>query len=204
MSSVVSPRRPAAALAALVLVLVAGCSTSSPATGNSVTPAAPTDTSSSSSTPPVTSSAPTPTATVSATPSVSHSVPALVYCTAAQLTVRVLPGGAAQGVEIAAATFTNSSNAACSLSGYPTVALLLAGQVRASASPAPGSNSTPVTLAPGKQAQALIEDTSSCNAPLSDMISVVAPNQRAGATAYQRPFQLRLCTVHVDPVSPAS
>ena len=197
------PRRAAAAIAVLTAALVAGCSTSSPATGNSSTPdGTPTDTSASSATPSATTPAPSPTATT--TPSATRSAPALVHCTPAQLTVRVLPGGAAQGVEIAAATFTNSSNAPCSLSGYPTVTLLLAGQVRLSASPALGSTPTPVTLAPGKQAQALIEDTSSCNAPLSDTISVVAPNQPAGATAYQRPFQLRLCTVHVDPVAPAS
>ena len=195
--------RGVALAAVLVVAGVSACSTGSTGgTGSSGPPGTPTDTTSSPSTPPsTTSSAPSATAPSSAATS---SGPALVYCTPAQLTVRVLQGGAAQGVEIAAATFTNSSSAPCSLSGYPTVTLLYGGQVRVTASPAAGSAPKPVTLAPGKQAQALIEDTSSCNAPLSDTIRVVAPNQPAGATAYERPFQLRLCTVNVDPVTPAS
>ena len=203
------PSRPRAAvrgvaLAALLGIALTGCSTGSHGAGSSSTPAGtPSTTSTALGTPTTTSSAPPPTATAS-TPSLTSSAPALVYCTPAQLTVRVLQGGAAQGVEIAAATFTNSSAATCSLSGYPTVTLLLGGQVRVTASPAVGTVAKPVMLAPGKQVQALIEDTSSCNAPLSDTIRVLAPNQPAAATAYQRPFQLRLCTLNVDPVAPAS
>ena len=192
------------ALAAVLVAGVSACSTGSPGgSGSSGPPGTPTGTTSSPSTPPAATSS-EPSATAPSSPATTSSGPALVYCTAAQLTVRVLEGGAAQGVEIAAATFTNSSSAPCSLSGYPTVTLLYGGQVRVTASPAAGSVPKPVTLAPGKQVQALIEDTSSCNAPLSDTIRVVAPNQPAGATAYERPFQLRLCTVTVDPVTPAS
>lgn len=122
-------------------------------------------------------------------------------CTA--LTIRVLQGGATPGREIAAVTFDNDSGKACTISGYPTVVLKRGGTVLVNATPTPGTVATPVRLAPGRQAQALITDqVANCNAPLSDTIEVTAPNGAAGGTL-TRPFRLRNCTVHVDPVKPS-
>jgi hypothetical protein len=189
------------------LLLLAGCTTgSTPGRDTATTSTAP---------PPVRTTAPTVTAphtivstppvpppsTDSRQPSSTAATPSGNTCT--DLTVRVLEGGATPGREIAAVTFDNDSGRACSLSGYPTVVLTLKGNTIATATPAPGTVAQPVRLAPGGQAQAMITDRSTCNAPLSDTIAVTAPNGAAGGKL-TRAFKLRGCTVYVDPVKPSS
>lgn len=201
------PSRLGPALAG-ALLLLAGCTTgSTPGSGTPATSApAP-------STPVI---APTMSAphTIASTPVVpspstdprapsSAAAPTSSGNTCTGLTVRVLQGGATPGREIAAVTFDNDSAQTCSLSGYPTVVLTLKGNTIATATPAPGTVAQPVRIAPGGQAQALITDRSTCNAPLSDSIAVTAPNGATGGKL-TRPFQLRGCTVYVDPVKPSS
>jgi hypothetical protein len=128
-------------------------------------------------------------------------------CPAAALTVRLLPGGAAQGIEYAAVSITNSGTAACNLRGYPAVVLRNAsGGVLTTAGPLPGSTARVVRLAPGQEAQAQVQDHSTCQAPLSSSVAVAAPAPSAGAaTTSTRPLnQLRACTVYVAPVGMAS
>jgi hypothetical protein len=200
------PARLGLAVAGTVLLL-AGCTTgSTPGQGTATTSAA---------APPIPTTAPPisaphtivstpvvpPPSTDGRQPSSAVATPSGNTCTG--LTVRVLQGGATPGREIAAVTFDNDSRKACSLSGYPTVVLTLKGNTIATATPAPGTVAEPVRLAPGGQAQSLITDRSTCNAPLSDTIAVTAPNGAAGGKL-TRPFQLRGCTVYVDPVKPSS
>lgn len=203
-----SATRAAAAGAALLAgaTLVAACTTGT--TGGSggagesnppATPAAPTS-SSASAAPPS-----TPASTASTSPSTAASTTTAAPAnTCTHLTIRALMGGAAPGQEIAAITFVNASSKQCSISGYPTVVLLLGGQTLTTAKPAPSTVAQAVQLAPGAQAESQITDqVSNCNAPLSDSITVTAPNGPAGGTL-TRPFQLRNCTVTVDPVSLSS
>ena len=119
-------------------------------------------------------------------------------CTAAQLTVRVIRGGAVPSQEIALITFTNSSATTCEMFGYPGVSLRAGGrQVGQPAvrSPVAAKN---VRLAPGEQAQAQITDFSTCQAPLSDTVRIYPPNLTAFV---DKPFELRACRFEVDPVS---
>lgn len=204
-----SATRAAAAGAALLAgaTLVAACTTGS--TGGSggagesnppATPAAPTSSSAPTPLPTVTDAPSTP-ASTSAAASTSASTAPANTCT--DLTVRVLPGGATPGQEIAAITFVNASSKRCSISGYPTVVLLLGGQTLVTATPTSGTVAQAVQLDPGAQAEAQITDHSTCNAHLSDTIEVTAPNGAASGKL-TRPFQLRGCTVTVDPVSLSS
>ena len=151
----------------------------------------------------------TATATVSTAPgAIPPAAPHLADpCPAAALTVRLLPGGAAQGIEYAAVSITNSGAAACNLRGYPTLELRDAqGGVLTTAGPLPGSTARVIRLAPGQEAQAQVQDHSTCQAPLSSSVAVAAPAPSAGAaTTNARPLnQLRACTVYVAPVGMAS
>lgn len=155
---------------------------------------------------PATISSETPTKSVTTRPTTEPTpVPTTLpadYCTAAQLTVRVLPGGAEPSYEIAAVTFTNNSSKPCSLSGYPAVQLWLNSNVLATASQDTANPMTLVHLAPGAQAEAQIRDHSTCQAPLSDSIHVSAPapltSLRLESTGPL--VQMRGCTVTVDPI----
>jgi hypothetical protein len=124
------------------------------------------------------------------------------YCTASQLTMRILPGGAEPNYEIAAVTFTNKSASSCTLSGYPSVQLFRGGTVLVTAS----ANSTKapklVRLGAGLQAQAQIRDKITCQAPLSDSVHVVAPAPLTSLHLESTSplVQLRGCTVTVDPI----
>jgi len=84
------------------------------------------------------------------------------------------------------------------MSGYPDVRLLRTGQQLIAAAPNTAITGTSVTIGVGEQAQAMITDFSSCQAPLSDTVRVYVP----GSTGYvDRPGQLRGCRSVVDPVS---
>jgi hypothetical protein len=120
-------------------------------------------------------------------------------CTPAQLTIRVLQGGAAQGQEIAAIDVTNSSSVTCSVTGYPDVSLLQGGA--ALGKPAQHSTVTakPMNLAPGDQAQAILHDFSSCEAGLSDTARITLPGN---SEHVDKKLQLRGCTLEIDPFAP--
>ena len=120
-------------------------------------------------------------------------------CLADKLTVRILPGGAIRGHEIAAVSVTNADSTPCVVWGFPKVHLELAGAPLGSPSTEKGSP-TEVRLAPGAQAQALISDASTCNAPLSDTISATLPEL---SKSVSRPMQMRGCSLEVAPFKPA-
>lgn len=187
-------------------LLLAGCTTGStnatvPSTSPTTAPATTTPTSAATSAAPPSSPASTASTSPSTDASTTTAAPANT-CT--DLTIRALMGGAAPGQEIAAITFVNDAKKACTISGYPSVVLTLKGKTLTTAKPAPSTVAQAVQLAPGDQAESRITDhVSNCNAPLSDSITVTAPNGPAGGTL-TRPFQLRNCTVTVDPVRPSS
>jgi hypothetical protein len=125
----------------------------------------------------------------------------LATCTSAQLTIRVLRGGAVAGKEIAAITFTNGSTTTCAMFGYPGVSLRLHNALLGQ--PAERSVVQPksVSLAPGAGAEAVITDFSSCQAPVSDTVRVYAPDQKPFV---DKPLELRGCRLFIDPVTPSS
>ena len=204
-------RRGAAVLAALAgCALLAACSTGKPETPATsaaaplTTAVAPPTTVAASTTAAPPSTTPPPSASHTATPTTHHASPPALpadFCTAQQLTVRVLPGGAYQNYEIAGVTYTNTSSTGCSLSGFPTARLLRAdGSVLTTSKPAPGTSARLVHLAPGAQAEAQIRDHSTCQAPLSDSVEVTAPAPLQALRAHRPQLQMRGCTVTVDPI----
>lgn len=121
--------------------------------------------------------------------------------TCTDVSVRVLPGGATFGEQIAGLQFTNTGTTTCILAGYPTVTLLLHGQVIGRQS-VPSSRATSVRrLAPGEVAESLVHDyTQTCQAPLSDSVRVQVPGE---STTVTRPdMQLRACVLRVDRLRP--
>jgi hypothetical protein len=121
--------------------------------------------------------------------------------TCRSLTIRVLPGGASAGQEIAGVQFTNTGSSSCVLVGYPTVTLFRNGQQVGQTSQPSRSTESRRTLRPGDVAESLLHDyTLNCQAPLSDSVKVVAP----GSTISQlRPqFQMRGCILRADPLGP--
>jgi guanyl-specific ribonuclease Sa len=207
-------RRCGAALTILVgcALALAACSTGKPTTP-ATSAAAPITTQAAPPTtvaPSSTSAAPTtppPSTSHTATPTNHPSTPALPadYCTAQQLTVRILPGGAYQNYEIAGVTYTNASSTQCSLSGFPTARLLRAdGTVLSTSKPAPGMTARLVHLAPGAQAEAQIRDHTTCQAPLPDSVEVTAPAPLQALRAHRPQLQMRGCTVTVDPIALSS
>lgn len=184
------------------VVLLAGCTTGSTGGGHTAAavPTTPVTTPVPVTTTAQTSSLPAPStsaAAVSTTHATSAAPPAN---TCKNLTIRVLQGGAIHGQEIAAVTFVNAGAKACTISGYPSVALNRNGAVLITATPTSGTVAQQIRLAPGAQAQSRITDYSTCNAPLSDTIDVTAPNGASGGKL-TRPFVLRGCKVDVDPVT---
>ena len=109
------------------------------------------------------------------------------------MTVRVLRGSADRGREFAALQFTNTGSRRCQLAGYPTVTLLRCGGSSSAASRSrPSTGPSAYTLAPGDTAESKLNDYTTCNAPLSDQIRVVAP----GSTQSPRPARSQLRGVH--------
>jgi hypothetical protein len=113
------------------------------------------------------------------------------------VTVRVLPGGASFGEEIAAVQFVNSGVKTCTLVGYPTVTLRLHGRKIGAASQPSSTSRSMRTLHPGDVAESLVHDyTQTCQAPLSDSVQVQLPGT---SITYVRPhMQLRACVLRVD------
>lgn len=111
----------------------------------------------------------------------------------------MLTGSGAPGYEFAALQFVNTGPKACRLVGVPTVTLRYQGAPagKVSRPSRPGAVRTSYRLAPGATAESKLKDFSSCNAPLSDTITVVAPGSDISTT---RPGQLRACTLVVYPL----
>ncbi|MGI8678994.1 MAG: DUF4232 domain-containing protein [Jatrophihabitans sp.] len=120
-----------------------------------------------------------------------------------QLTVRVLPGGAERGAEIAAVQYVNAGAAACTIRGFPTAVLLRGGKAIGTVSRPNTSAARSMRLGPGDIAESLLTDFSSCQAPLSDNVRVTLPALRgvAGAPAVGA-VRLRACTLRAAPVGP--
>ncbi len=112
--------------------------------------------------------------------------------------IRVIRGSAAPGYEYAALQFVNAGTTSCVLNGYPGVRLLLRGAVVGPASAPAGRAMSRFVLAAGATAESRLKDYSSCQAPLSDEIRVVAPGSSISLT---RPAQLRACTLRVSPLT---
>jgi hypothetical protein len=216
-----SALRCTALLAALAAVgLLAGCTSSGqpqavrntlpsiastpPTTAASTRPSTPPPPTSAppTSAPPVRSSTPAPsTPARTTTSSAVPPVPPVPQTTCKSLSVRVLPGGASFGEQIAGLQFTNEGSSSCVLAGYPTVTLLLHGQVIGRPSePATPAKSTR-TLKPGQVAESLLHDyTQTCQAPLSDSVRVQVPG--TPQTVIRPGMQLRACVLRVDRLTP--
>lgn len=114
--------------------------------------------------------------------------------------MRVIPGGAAEGTEIAALQFTNDGKKGCRLVGYPGVVLVKKGHKIGTPSqpggPMPGRA---VRVPPGKTVQSMLRDYSSCQAPLSDTARVTVPGE---STTVTRPIELRACTLRTGQLGP--
>ena len=111
----------------------------------------------------------------------------------------MLLGSGAPGYEFAALQFVNDGTSACMLVGVPTVTLLRSGAQTGSVSQASSERARFRTyrLAPGAAAESKLKDFSSCNAPLSQSIKVVAPGSSISST---RPGVLRACKLVVYPL----
>jgi hypothetical protein len=197
-------RRAAYGVSALLAgALLAGCTTSGHAaesTASSTAASTPISTAPASS-PPDTSTAPV-TTPPSTPPSTSPATPqAAERSTCHSLTIRVLPGGAIAGQEVAGVQFTNSGATPCVLVGYPTVTLLRGGkQIGRPSEPAKSATSRR-TLQPGEVAESLVHDyTLNCEAPLSDSVKVVVPGSSQSMVRPQ--FQMRGCILRADPLGP--
>jgi uncharacterized protein DUF4232 len=193
---------------ALMVPLAAACTSRSAGSDRSTaTSTAPTVPASSTSAPPSSSAAaPTTPAAPSSTapkhPSTTHRsvtvappVVAAPRSTCTAVTVRVIRGSAARGLEFAALQFTNDGTKRCTLAGYPTVNLRLKGKRIGTVSQPATSKSSSRTLAPGDTAESRLNDYTDCQAPLSDQIRVVVPGSSQSAI---RPGQLRACTLRVS------
>lgn len=109
-------------------------------------------------------------------------------------------GGAYQGREIAGVLFTNSSSTACSVSGYPFAQLRYQGRpLGKPASDNPGTVRL-IVLRPGRSAQSQLTAVSTCQAPESDHVRVVAPHT---GTAKTVTVELRGCSLSIDPLEAA-
>lgn len=131
-------------------------STPASAPASSAAPSAPVSSPSA----PATASTP---AGATATPSgpVAGSTP---LCTASRLTgsVSTLPGGGAAGSVYTGVTVRNTSDAACTLSGYPGVSFVASGSGEQIGVPAQRDETRPpvaITLDPGRSAQAVLRIT---------------------------------------------
>jgi hypothetical protein len=116
------------------------------------------------------------------------------------VTVRVIPGSASLGQEIAALQFTNAATRSCVLVGFPVVTLLRKGQAIGGTSQPSSRGTSKWTLAPGDVAESILHDyTQTCNAPLSDSVRVRVPGS---TTTVIRPAVLRGCILRVDRLGP--
>jgi len=199
---------PAASAAALICLAVAGCSSS----------ASP-------------SATPTTTKTVTATPSASAAssgantnpsspagpVTSAVSCATSSLDVKQGLGQGYAGGVYEVIDFTNTSNAPCSLYGYPGVSLVTGPpytQVGLAAKRSTTSGQVKlITLAPGATANALLQivdalnyPSATCGPTKATAVKVYPPNQTAPvylpntSTACSKPVQ----TMNIGPVQAGS
>ncbi|HSY16446.1 MAG TPA: DUF4232 domain-containing protein [Jatrophihabitantaceae bacterium] len=188
----------------LLLALTAGCTASADSSGHpGQTPSsAPPSTSSPLPSTPnsATPSSPTPTPTISAVtlPPPGSTAPAgTPGCTTTGLSVRITRGSGASGQVVSTITFTNTSSAPCTLTGYPGVSLLLNGSEIGQPAARSGSPGQTVTLAAGAAAQAPLNDATTCNASESDTVRIYPPNQTVPVLL---PVTLRACALTVGAV----
>ena len=205
-----TPRRRLVVLVVGAALALAGCTSSGGAQKaddpvisplSTTTAPAPTSPAASSSPAPASSPPTSRTASSSATPAPttptsSSPKPVVAKSTCTKIGIRVIPGGATFGEEIAGLQFTNEGTQPCRLVGYAAVTLLLRGRpVGRPSQPTTAANSVR-TLAPGEVAESLLHDhIRNCQAPLSDTVRVVAPGSTISAS---RPMQLRACVVRID------
>jgi hypothetical protein len=190
------------------VLLAAGCTSTSSGSGsgpssadNPVISPPPTSAAALPSSPaaPSTSAPTTAAVSSSAAPSATKSrptSPATPRSTCTEIGIRVIPGGASVGQEIAALQFTNNGSASCTLVGYPQVTLLRSGRAAGRPSQPASTANSERTLAPGETAESLLHDyVTNCQAPLSESVRVVAPGSSVDLV---RPFELRVCVLRVD------
>jgi Protein of unknown function (DUF4232) len=139
---------------------------------------------------------PTTTASNAPAPPISPTGPQA--CTSAELAVSVQSAGAASGQAFATLRFTNTSNSACTLDGYPGVSLMLNGKQLGGAATRSGAAIKTITIAPQQNLTAQLTDNTSCNAAESDTIRIYPPNL---TVPVQIPFVLRGCALVVTPVT---
>jgi hypothetical protein len=139
-------------------------------------------------------SSPTPLPTNVSTASTAQST-----CT--KVTLRVIPGGASAGEELAALQYTNAAAKSCVLTGYPQVTLRLNGKQIGQPSRPAQSVPHSINLKPGDTAESQLHDITNCQAPLSDMARITIPGTDQ---AIVRPLVMRACTLIVDPLGPPS
>lgn len=200
--------------------LLAGCQsggsagstdTATPPVTASTPPAAPTTPASSAATPtttPASTTSPPPSSTAASTtpttaPSTAPtSAAATLTTTCDKLSVRVLPGGAVRGAEIAAVQYVNDGSRPCRITGVPTAQLLRGGKAVGQQSQPNGSRARAYTIAPGDVGESLLRDFSSCNAPLSDAVRVTVPRPDGSRRTTTEPIELRACVLRLAPVGP--
>lgn len=213
--------RRTAPIVLVVVVSIAGCASSggkasispTPSTVSSAPPPSlPASTPASSSAALTTT---TPRSTAAAPASVAPSTPARATSSApvvqaftttcTRLSVRVIPGGAVRGAEIAGIQYVNDGTRTCRITGFPTAQLLRDGKAIGTRSTPLPRQATPFTLAPGEVGESLMQDFSTCNAPLSDSVMLTMP-ARAGSTPEPvlRPARLRACELRTPPVGAPS
>lgn len=193
----------------VVAGLLAGCTSSghpaavenTPTHVASTTPTTvvttPTSTAPETSAPPDSSPVDSSTAPPSTDSATTSAPPPAPKTTCKSLTVRVLPGGASFGEQIAGLQFVNDGHTTCVLVGYATVTLLLNGQVIGRPSEPASPVKSTRRLRPGQVAESLLHDyTQTCQAPLSDSVRVHVPGTRK--TIVRPGMQLRACVLRVD------
>lgn len=202
----------AAGLGAVLVALVAGCtSDAGTSPGSSASTAAPPSTVTASSpdssvpdpptqteTPPTTSTAPTtpPPTTGTTAP------PTLAACADLAVAVARVPGGG--GVTYGLVSVTNRTGAACSLPGVPSLRLLDANRApMTGTAAADGATSDALTLASGATASTLLEDRSAtCQADTrSSFVEVQATPAAAKVVAA---LALPPCALSVKPFVPGT
>lgn len=207
----------ASLIAALVLLVsLTGCSQGSRPKGASATTVAtkPVPTSGVSVLP--TTTAPPVASTPAPTPPATGGSVGGVRCATATLAVSTSSHGAAAGTAYRVVSFKNTSAGTCTLTGYPGVSFLDAKgqQIGAAAGRTPGTTS-PVRLAPGESAAALIayhdvyvSTFPGCQPATAAAIRVFPPNETVSVNL---PATIQVCAnpaatgvAEVTPVKPAS
>lgn len=191
---------------AIAIIALTGCTKAAAPTGSTSSVTTPTSSDSTSSAPAstqtTTSDSPTssPTAAPSshaATPTTPMTNAGPAACLTSALTVTVQRGSGAAGHQFANLIFANKSASTCSITGYPGVQLLLAGQPLAKPANRSGKAISRVDLAPNASGTALLTNDSTCNANNSDSVQVIVPNQTQKLVF---PLRFRGCTLTIDPV----